>query len=54
MSSSFWEMGGYATYVWGSVAAFALTLAWNLWAPRSARRKILQTLVEDQTTTEHS
>jgi len=32
MSNSFWSMGGYARYVWPSVAFACAVLAWNLWA----------------------
>ena len=32
MSDSFWSMGGYARYVWPSVAFACAVLAWNLWA----------------------
>jgi heme exporter protein CcmD len=44
MSSSFWEMGGYAAYVWGSYGVAAMVFAWNLIAPRLRRRKILKEL----------
>ncbi len=42
-SSDFWNMSGYATYVWGSFAAAAAALLWNLWAPRKRRRQIIET-----------
>ena len=32
MSDSFWSMGGYARYVWPSIACACAGLAWNLWA----------------------
>ena len=44
MSSSFWDMGGYAIYVWGSYGIAAAVFAWNLIAPRLRRRDILKEL----------
>jgi heme exporter protein D len=44
MSSSFWDMGGYAIYVWGSYGVAAAVFAWNLIAPRLRRREILKQL----------
>ena len=32
MSSSFWNMGGYAQYVWPCVAFACAVLVWNLWS----------------------
>ena len=46
MSSNFWDMGGYALYVWGSYGAALAVLAWNLIAPRLARRAVLRKLRE--------
>jgi heme exporter protein D len=46
MSSEFWEMGGYAVYVWGSYAAAFVVFAWNVVAVRSRRREILRQLRE--------
>jgi heme exporter protein CcmD len=31
---SFWEMGGYARYVWPCFALAAVVLAWNVWSAR--------------------
>ena len=44
MSAQFWEMGGYATYVWGSYAAGLVIFIWNLVAPRLARAQLLAKL----------
>lgn len=41
MSADFWNMGGYATYVWGSYAAGLAVLAWNLVVPRLTRSALL-------------
>jgi heme exporter protein CcmD len=30
----FWEMGGYARYVWPCFALAAVVFAWNLWSAR--------------------
>ncbi len=45
-SGDFWNMSGYATYVWGSFATAAAVLLWNLWAPRRRRRQIMETVTE--------
>ncbi|MDP9140672.1 MAG: heme exporter protein CcmD [Pseudomonadota bacterium] len=42
LSSDFWNMSGYATFVWGSFASAAAVLLWNLWAPRKRRRQIIE------------
>lgn len=34
----FWQMGGYAAYVWGSFGAALAVYGWNLWAPGAQRR----------------
>ena len=44
MNAEFWEMGGYAVYVWGSYAATAAVFAWNLVVPRLQRRALLRQL----------
>jgi heme exporter protein CcmD len=31
-SASFWDMGGYARYVWPCVGFACVVLAWNLWS----------------------
>jgi heme exporter protein D len=42
--SEFLNMGGYATYVWGSYAAGLVVFVWNLAAPRMRRREVLRKL----------
>ena len=44
MNAEFWEMGGYAVYVWGSYGAAVAVFAWNLLAPRLARRALRRRL----------
>lgn len=44
MSADFWNMGGYALFVWGSYGAAAAVFAWNLLAPRVQRREVLRRL----------
>ena len=44
--TEFWAMGGYAFYVWGSYGAALAVLAWNVAAPRLARRALLRRLRE--------
>jgi heme exporter protein D len=38
----FFDMGGYAFYVWISYAFFAVVVAWSLIQPRITKRKLLQ------------
>lgn len=46
MSPEFWQMGGYANYVWGSFG-FALAVhLWNLLAPRWQRRRVMDSLLD--------
>jgi heme exporter protein CcmD len=47
MSAEFWNMGGYAVYVWGSYGAAFLVFAWNVWAPRARRRQLQRDLAEE-------
>jgi heme exporter protein D len=42
--SEFFNMGGYASYVWTSYAVFALTLLADALAPAFARRRALREL----------
>lgn len=37
---AFWQMGGYAFYVWSSYGLTVLVLAWVLLAPRLRRREL--------------
>ena len=39
--AEFWHMGGYALYVWGSVAVCALLMLIEVWQARAARRQVL-------------
>lgn len=45
--SEFIAMGGYASYVWGSFAAAAAVLVWNVLSPKARRRDLLKALAED-------
>ena len=40
--NDFWNMGGYAIYVWGSYAAALAVFAWNLLAPRLRHLEIVE------------
>lgn len=42
--SAFWEMGGYAEYIWGSFGVTVLTIALELWFLRARRRAALTTI----------
>lgn len=44
--TGFWQMGGFAFYVWSAYGAAALVFAWNLLAPRVRRRAVLRELAE--------
>ena len=49
MSAQFWAMGGYAGYVWPSVAAVIAILVWNIEAARrqlSAARRRARRVIE--------
>lgn len=39
--SDFLHMGGYAGYVWGSVAATAVVMALEVWQLRLRQRRLL-------------
>ncbi len=45
-TAEFWNMSGYAVYVWGSFACAAGVVLWNLWAPRQRRRQIIESIIE--------
>jgi len=45
--AEFFEMGGYAFYVWGSFGATALIMVLEVWQVRARRRQILQNLLEE-------
>ena len=46
MSREFWNMGGYAVYVWGSYGAALVAFAWNILSVRAGRRAALRRLSE--------
>jgi heme exporter protein D len=43
-AAEFFAMGGYAVYVWGSVAACALGMAVEPWLLRRRHRQLVQSL----------
>jgi heme exporter protein D len=45
--AEFWNMGGYAFYVWGSVGVCVLLMLIEVWQARSARRQVLTQLQTD-------
>jgi heme exporter protein CcmD len=45
--NDFFDMGGYALYVWGSFGATLAVFAWNVLAPRRERARLLRALRED-------
>ncbi len=47
LTPEFWQMGGYALYVWGSYGATVLVFAWNLIAPYLKRRELLARPTQD-------
>ena len=46
--SEFFEMGGYAVYVWGSYGAGLAVFAWNLAQPRITRAGLRKRLREER------
>ncbi len=40
--NQYFEMGGYAFYVWSSVGLALIVFAWNVVAPALRRRSLLQ------------
>jgi heme exporter protein D len=47
--SAFFEMGGYAPYVWGSLLMCAAALGGELWQLRLRRRALLRSVADDDT-----
>lgn len=45
--SGLFEMGGYETYVWGSIGLGLAVFVWNALAPHLQRRALLAKLIED-------
>jgi heme exporter protein D len=43
----FFEMGGYALYVWGSFGATAVVMAAEIWQVRARRREIVRNLLDE-------
>jgi heme exporter protein CcmD len=39
-ASGFWEMGGYARYVWPSVVLTLVVLGWNVWSAQREFRRV--------------
>lgn len=46
--SDFWYMGGYALYVWGSMAVVVLLMVIEVWQARAAREQTWQQLIASQ------
>ena len=46
MNAEFWNMGGYALYVWGSYAFGLAVFIWNFLTPRIEHRALLSKLKE--------
>jgi heme exporter protein D len=44
MMTTFFNMGGYAFYVWGAYALALLVLLWNVLLPLRRERKLLRDL----------
>ena len=45
--ADFFNMGGYAFYVWGSFGITAVVVAAEIWQVRAKRREILRNLSND-------
>ena len=45
--AEFWEMGGYAFYVWGSFGATALVVIVEVWQLRAQRRALIRNLLTE-------
>lgn len=44
--SHFFQMGGYAVYVWGAYSLGAVVLIGNLWLTHRAKRRLWRRLLE--------
>jgi heme exporter protein CcmD len=44
MDASFWQMSGYASFVWSSFGVSAVVFAWNWMAPRLHRQRLLEAI----------
>ena len=47
MSSNFFDMGGYALYVWSSYGIALVVFVWNVLAVRAGRRAAQRRLTEE-------
>jgi heme exporter protein D len=47
--AEFWNMGGYAVYVWGSVGVCVLLMLLEVWQARAARRQVLMQIQAEMT-----
>ncbi len=47
MSAEFWNMSGYALFVWGSFGAALAVHLWNWFSVRAQRRAALEESVEE-------
>jgi len=45
--AEFWEMGGYAFYVWGSFGATALVVIVEIWQLRAQHRALIRNLLNE-------
>jgi heme exporter protein D len=45
--AEFFDMGGYAFYVWGSYGAALAVFAWNVAAPRLERARLRRRLRDE-------
>lgn len=46
LTPEFWQMGGYAVYVWGCYGATLVVFVWNLLAPRLRRRALIAQITD--------
>lgn len=53
MGATFWDMGGFAVYVWGAYGAGVAVFAWNLVMPGLRRRALRRALSESTTLPSH-
>jgi heme exporter protein D len=47
LTAEFWQMGGYAFYVWSSFGVALLVFVWNGLAPLMRRRELLSRETRD-------
>ena len=51
--AEFFNMGGYAFFVWGSYLVVAVTLIWNYLSPRRHHKTLIAQLQHSQQVEEH-